>query len=416
MRILTSLAFLALFAPLVAGAQVVDVRPTLETQPGVLATGTQAVDVGLWINPLNSGQSLLLVADTSSGVVTFTLEGSELQLVADGVVSGVDVQEGTNVAGAVQPLVMTANRTLNGLVPYVINPSTRVMTRVDPTQVLRATSFAPESVTLYRSAISGRLHAFTGNNAGAAPAVVQLELSATADGGISGTEVRRISLDSPAAGLVADDEQGFVFIAERNNGISRIDAEPDAGTGRTFIAGVTSGLLATPVGGVALYRAAGTSGYLVVANTSADTFVVFDRQPPHAPRGSFRVVQDGGIDAVTGPRSLELTSLPLGTLFPQGLLIAHDATNAPVENYKLVSWPSVANAFTPPLVIAADGGTDGGTSDGGRDGGTTGIPGPGPSPTLPDDPSGGCNCSVASVPGIVLVTLLGLALGRRRRS
>jgi len=416
MRILMSLILFALLAPLAAGAQVVEVRPTLETQPGVLATGTQAVDVGLWINPLNPAQSLLLVADTSSGLVTFTLEGSEFQLIAtEGVVSGVDVKEGIRVAGAVQPLVVTANRTLNGLIPYVIDPQSRVVTRVDPNQVVRATSFSHESVTLYRSAGSGRLYAFTGNTSGAAPAVVQMELNVNQDGGVSGTEVRRIPLDSPATGLVADDEQGFVFIAERNHGISRIPAQPDTGTGRTFVVSVTGGLLGTPVGGVALYRAGGSEGYLVVANTSADTFLLFNRQPPHAPVGSFRLGQDGGIDAVTGPRSLELTSRGLGPLFPEGLLIAHDDVNAPVENYKLTSWASVANAFNPPLINVGTQ-ADGGTPDAGQDGGPISSPG-GPLPTLPlDDPSNGCNCSAASVPGIVLVTLLGLALGRRRRT
>lgn len=416
MRILMSLVLVALLAPLTARAQAVEVRPTLETQPGVLATGTQAVDVGLWVNPLNPAQSVLLVADTSSGLVTFTLEGSELQLIPDGVVSGVDVQDGILVAGVVQPLVMTANRTLNGLVPYVLNAQTRAVSRVDPTQVLRPASFSTESVTLYRSAGSGRLYAFTGNTSGAAPAVVQMELDVNPDGGMTGTEVRRIPLDSVATGLVADDEQGFLFIAERNHGISRVDAEPGAGTGRTFVVGLTGGLLTAPVGGVGLYRGAGTEGYLVVANTPADTFQLFDRRPPHAPVGNFRLGQDGGIDAVTGPRSLELASRALGPLFPQGLLIAHDDSNAPVENYKLVSWPSVANAFNPPLIIVEPG-ADGGTPDGGQDGGTTSGPGAGPLPSLPpDDPSGGCSCSTASVPGIVLVALLGLALGRRRRS
>lgn len=416
MRILMSLVVLALLAPLSARAQAVEVRPSVETRPGVLATGNQAVDVGLWINPLNPAQSVLLVADTSSGLVTFTLEGSELQLIPDGVVSGVDVQEGIFVGGALQPLVMTANRTLNGLVPYVINPQTRGVSRVDPNQVLRPTSFSPESVTLYRSAGSGRLYAFTGSIAGAAPTVVQMELTLSSDGGVSGTEVRRIPLDSAATGLVADDEQGFLFIAERNHGISRLAAEPDAGTGRTFVVGLTPGLLAAPVGGVGLYRAAGAEGYLVVANTPADTFLLFNRRPPHATVGSFRLGQDGGIDAVTGPRSLELTSRALGTLFPQGLLIAHDDSNAPVENYKLASWASVANAFNPPLLNVEDR-ADGGTADGGQDGGLTTGPGQGPVPTLPDDPSSdGCGCSATSVPGIVLVALVGLALGRRRRS
>jgi 3-phytase len=415
MRPLFSFVLLALLAPFVAWAQAVSVQPGGETQPSTLATSAQASDVALWVHPTDRSQSLLLVAHSFSGLVSFTLDGRELQLVQEGPVFGVDVQGGVQVAGAVQQLVMTANRALQGLVPYVVDPGTRGLQRVGQ-GVLRATNFEPEAVTLYRSPSDGRVYAFAGNTVGTTPTVVQFELTFTQEGAVTGTEVRRIPLDSPATGLVADDAQGYLFIAERNQGITRVTAEPGTSTSRTLIASVASGVLVAPVGGVALYGAVGSDGYLVVANTGADGFTLYNRQAPHALVGSFQVVRSTTVDAVTDPRSVEVSALALGSLFPQGAFIAHDATNESVENYKLIPWPLVANAFSPPLQIEGAPQTDGGTStpDGGGGSGPPGGP-TGPSLPLDDPTSTACSCSSASVPGTALLALLALALRGRRR-
>jgi 3-phytase len=136
--------------------------------------------------------------------------------------------------------------------------------------------------------------------------------------------------------------------------------------------------------------------------------------------GSFRIdaTTSGDIDEVTGTRSIEATSVPLGTAFPGGLVAVHDALNAPAQNHKLVSWSNVANAFSPPLRINGQAGTpDGGTTDGGADGGSTPGGGnlPGGGGTI-DPEDSGCSCAAASVPGTILIVLVGLALrGRRRR-
>jgi 3-phytase len=122
---------------------------------------------------------------------------------------------------------------------------------------------------------------------------------------------------------------------------------------------------------------------------------------------------------VTGPTTVEATSLSLGPNFPAGLVAVHDAVNSPMQNDKLVSWTDVASAFSPALQTSqADGGTDGGTSDAGTDGGTDGGTGggtlPGSGQTFPPEDSG-CGCAVASVPGALLFVVAGLALRSRRR-
>ncbi|MBN1203647.1 MAG: phytase [Myxococcaceae bacterium] len=415
MRIHTPLVLLVLLAGLPVGAQPVSVLPAGETQP-VVRGGNATQDVALWPNSADAGQSLLFVADSAVGLSVFRLDGTEQQaLLSDGVAYGVDVRAGFALPGGNTPLVVVANGTLQALTAYVVDPLSLGLRRVD-VGTLDVANFSPRTVTLYRSAASGTLYAFMSDTTGT---MQQLELRSLQDGGVDGLPVRSFEVGSAVSGAVADDQQGFLFVAEQNQGIWRYSAEPDAGTMRTSVGTATAPLTA-PLGGLALQAFSDGQGYLLAASAGGDQIVVYGRRPPHSSMGTFRVDQDGGLDAVTGPSSIEASSLALGPDFPAGLVAVQDAINETVSNHKLVSWVAVASAFSPPLQVGVDGGAspDGGapdagaTADAGGDGGTGYLPGMGPSVPTEDN---GCGCGAASVPGALLLVLAGLALRGRRR-
>ena len=410
MRIQTCFVLSVLLMGLSAGAQPASVVPSVETQP-VVRGGNALQDVAFWVNSGTPGQSLLLVADSAVGLISFGLNGEEKQaLLSDGVAVGVDVRDGFTLPGGTAPLVVVANGTAQALTAYVVDPLTLQLRRVD-TGNLTVANFSPRTVTLYRSAVNGALYAFMSNTAGT---MQQVELRPVTDGGVEGIPVRNFAVGGTVAGAVADDQQGYLFVVQQNTGIWRYDAEPGANDTRINVASAGAPLTA-PLGGVSLYSLPNGSGYLLAASAGGDQVVVFDRRPPHTSLGSFAVVRDGGIDQVDNPVTVEATSRALGPDFPAGLVAVHDAINDPMQNDKLVSWQAVANAFNPPLAggaTGADGGMDGGT-DGGRDGGGGTVGGGGP--TFPVEPDSGCNCATASVPGTLLLGLAGLALLRRRR-
>jgi 3-phytase len=413
MRAQTCLVLFVLLMGLSAAAQQpVSVQPSVETQP-VVRGGTASQDVALWVNSGTPGQSLLLVADSTVGLVTFGLNGGEQQaLLSDGVAYGVDVRDGFSLPGGTATLVVVANGTVQALTAYVVDPLTLQLRRVD-TGNLTVANFSPRSVTLYRSAVNGALYAFMSNAAGT---MQQVELRPMTDGGVEGIPVRNFAVGGAVVGAVADDQQGFLFVVQQNTGIWRYNAEPGANDARTSVA--TAGApLTAPLGGVSLYPLPNGTGYLLAASAGGDQVVVYDRRPPHASLGSFAVVQDGGIDAVQAPATVEASSRVLGPNFPAGLVAVHDAINDPIQNDKLVSWLAVANAFSPPLSATSP--ADGGTADGGTDGGDGGGGGAGGGggggTTFPVEPDSGCNCAAASVPGTLLFVLAGLALLRRRR-
>lgn len=411
MRVHTRLVLPMLFVGLAATAQPATVQPTVETQP-VPRGGTPTQDTALWVNSGAPAQSLLLVADSTVGLISFGLNGGERQaLLADGVTYGVDVRDGFTLPGGTAPLVVVANGTLQALAAYVVDPLSLQLRRVD-TGNLTVSNFSPRTVTLYRSAVNGVLYAFMSNTAGT---VQQVELRPGTDGGVEGVPVRSLPVGGTVVGAVADDQQGYLFVVQQNTGILRFSAEPTANTNSTTVAPVGAPLTA-PLGGVSLYSMPDGTGYLLAASADGDQVVVYDRRPPHAALGSFALVQDGGIDRVDNPSLVEATSRYLGPDFPGGLVAVHDAFNDPIQNDKLVPWASVANAFTPALQVNPAP-TDGGVTDGGTDGGSNGGGGGGGGggTSFPVEPESGCGCATASVPGTLLLGLAGLALLRRRR-
>ncbi|RYZ45419.1 MAG: phytase [Myxococcaceae bacterium] len=422
MRSASLSALTALCVSTVAGAQTppVPVTYSSQTRPGARSAGT-VDDVALWVNPSNPAASRLLTSDRNNGLFAYTLDGTEVQTLTEGTSSSVDVVYGFPVGdGVTQALVVSANPTLSGLVPYVPDSAPDAgggLSRLSPTAAPLDVGTSYGMVRLFRAA-DGTFQAFGGLAGGG---LRQLVLTPT-DGGVTATPVRDIPTGF-VTGLAVDPSQRAVYVAQQGQGLYRYGSDVDAGIEGQQVVPLGDGGLSS-VGRLTLYASSGVDGYLVVSDPNASTFVVFDRRTLGRV-GAFQGVQDGGTDGVDQSRGVVAYPGALGAAFPEGLFVAHDALSGSTlgDNLKLTSWGSVARAFTPPLAIAqqVDGGMggDGGTGDGGtaQDGGGGGvvIPGPGNPGGSGDSPDGGCGCSSTSVPAVAMLGLLGMALRSRRR-
>ncbi|WNG49304.1 phytase [Archangium minus] len=414
------LAVLLTGVPVLA-QQALQVQPTLETEQ-VLGTGPVVQGAALWRHPTDPLNSLLLVADNQTGILLYRLNGGLLAQLSEGVALGVDVQEGVSVAGIAQPLVLVANPTLQALVPYIIDPTTLEVRRATGLAPIVAQGFSPSTVALYVSPTTGRTYAFAGSTTGA---LVQFELAPQSDGSTAVSLVRNLDVGGAVVSLAVDDAQRTLYVVEQNTGIWQYGAEPGDADNRVSVDVVTGGGLVQPLGGVALYTASGVQGYLLAVSGGENAVRIYERQPnAHTFRGSFSLVQDGGIDAVERPRHVVVTNRSLGNLFPLGMVAVHDSSNGAVnENFKLVPWPAIATGFPTPLVTDTGPGTtpDAGTPDGGLDGGSSepgsNVPPPvnGESPPGYNEDGPNCACASASVPGVVLLVLAGVLLRSRRR-
>ncbi|MFI1284219.1 phytase [Streptomyces sp. NPDC020858] len=158
-------------------------------------------------------------------------------------------------------------------------------------------------------------------------------------------------------GMVVDPDTGDLYAGQEDVGIWKLDAdlrsparliekvrsfgvpgtwnpqteECDAGTDPGFGGRHVS----ADVEGLTIWRDPrhpGRGGYLLASSQGDDTFAVFDRRNGNAYVRGFRVATGTGPGAPDGSEESDgaaVTSAPLGTKFPNGLLVVQDGANTP---------------------------------------------------------------------------------------
>ncbi|NDJ78625.1 MAG: phytase [Chloroflexi bacterium] len=326
---------------------VANVTALVETEPVAAATDA-ADDPAIWVHPTDPALSLVIGTDKRNGLIVYNLDGQIIQTLNIGRVNNVDVRNGFMLNDETVSLVTATNRTDNSLVIYAVDDETRQMVDVAAEPVISAVQEV-YGLCMYVSPVDGTFYSFV--NSSGTGEVEQYAL--TAQGDLVAAElVRTFVVGSQTEGCVADDEAGMLFIGEEEVGIWKYDAEPGRGEERTMIDSVgEDGNLTADVEGMALYMGMDGAGYLVVSSQGSSEFVLYERGGENAYVGTFSIVQTDTVDGVSGTDGLDVTSAPLGELFPDGLLVVQDDLNInPVstQNFKLISWADVAAALELP--------------------------------------------------------------------
>jgi 3-phytase len=318
---------------------------TAETDP-VPSSGDAADDPAIWIHPTDPSLSLVIGTDKDSGLGVYDLSGNELQFLADGQLNNVDLRYGFPVGDQLVDLVTAGDRASDTVAVYRIDPQNRALESVDSFPV----GIGIYGSCMYRSPLDGQHYVFVTSEGGE---VEQWQVSDNGAGGIEANLVRAFDVGSQSEGCVADDETRYLYIAEEAEGIWKYGAEPGAGSARSLVDSTgPGGHLEADVEGLAIYYASGGEGYLLASSQGSDEFIVYDRQGDNPYVMTFEIVSGNGIDQVTGTDGIEVSSAPLGLLFPQGLFVAQDTNNDDGnQNFKLVPWETIAYSVTPPLLI-----------------------------------------------------------------
>jgi 3-phytase len=126
----------------------------------------------------------------------------------------------------------------------------------------------------------------------------------------------------------------------------QVAAEPEADAARTAVDLIEPrGSLHDEVKGVAVYRRAGRTPYLIAADAGDGSYNLYALSGERV--GSFRIggnIEVGDVEGVTA------VSAPLGSAFPDGALVIADED---AGDYKLVSWSDVAQSLALPATTEA---------------------------------------------------------------
>ncbi len=314
-----------------------------------------ADDVAVWVNESDPEASLIVATNKLRGLLVYGLDGAVVSTNDVGRVNNVDLRDGVNVGGEEAIVVAATNRTTATIDVLALDPDSGDLTPLLDVPISPDFDEDPYGLCLYRSGAGGDLYVFANDQGGA---VEQWRLDSKG-AGMTGTRVRSWAVGSQTEGCVADDAVGWLFIGEEEVGIWRYGAEPDAPTERVAVdrvglGGPEGGRLASHVEGLSIYAPPGRGpgeGFLVASSQGNHTYVVYDRAPPHAYRGTFRVGGAGAVDGAEDTDGLQVVSAPLGPRYPMGLLVVQDGINlAPDaeeanQNFKLVSWQDVLDAL-----------------------------------------------------------------------
>ena len=321
------------------GPSLPQVMPVAETTP-VATGGDAADDPAIWINPQNAKDSRILGTNKKSGLAVYNLNGQQLQFLPAGRVNNVDVRQGFILNNQATDIAAASQRDRQAISLFAISPdSGRVMaageiaTSLDNVYGLCMYMNLSQQVYVFINDEDGRFQQYRIDNG---------------QNGWQGELVREFAVGSQPEGCVADDVQGMLYLGEENRAVWKIPAEPESTSEPGLMVEVSDTLVAD-IEGMGLYRTE-KSTLLIVSSQGNDSYVVYDTKAPYRTLGRFRVSMnaEAGIDGASETDGLEVTSTPLGSRFPQGLLVVQDGRNvmpAENQNFKLVSWEDVAARF-----------------------------------------------------------------------
>jgi len=353
------------------------VVPTVETTH-VQHSGDAADDAAIWINPSDPAESTIIGTDKQGGMAVYDLAGTQLQYktlsyrdqtAVDRLATfnNVDLRAGFPLADQTAALVAASDRTkyyttsdktqyFRRIVFYSVDSTTGTLT--DSVGEIRL-DFEPYGLCMYHSQKSGKFYVFVTSRDDVGPLVEQWELSDNGSGQVSANRVRSFGLGSQTEGCVADDELGYLYLAEEDVGIWKYHAEPDKGSDRTLIdwtgryaaeKGFPNGHLDADVEGLTIAYGPNGTGHLIASsqgrdstsNLWKDSYVVYRREGNNTYARTFRVKDGNGIDGTTDTDGIDVSTASLGSSYPSGVFIAQDGVNttasgtAENQNFKLV--------------------------------------------------------------------------------
>mgnify|MGYP001549631721 CR=1 FL=1 len=398
-----------LFAAALMQAQVPVIKAVAETTP-IPAGKESSDDVAIWLNPKNPDQSRIIGVSKNkkkrggqSGVGLYRMDGTEMQFILHDRLNNVDLRYNFPYKGGHIDIVAASNRDKRAITLLSVNEN-----RLELLADVKLTNAKGQHIVeepygfclSLDKKVEHKLYAFSPMKNGLIYQHQIIEeagllkakflriidsskyLSREVDQHLIAVTVKETIYEEvlPKAalvaevieeleerfqleGCVADDELGFLYYGMENLGVWKIRIDPrfrqkailiarvakaksEPGA-RDFAPGVPR--LVNDIEGLAMHYGPSGKGALLVSIQGLDEYAFLDRNT-HEYLGSFKL-RLSDKDPVTETDGLDLLSSPVGSSFPEGVLVVHDHhnTNDAGEllngNYKIVSLKSVLEHF-----------------------------------------------------------------------
>ncbi|MDA3952125.1 MAG: phytase [Bacteroidales bacterium] len=307
------------------------------SEPGIDA----ADDPAIWINKENPEKSLILGTNKKGGIHVYDMSGKELQYIESGCINNIDLRDDFIYNGQNVVIVAGSHCTQNSISLFYIDKSTNLLS--DSILNIKSSVELIYGLCMYKSDITNKYYVFVNGEMGE---VEQWELSSN-NNKLKADLVRDFKVSSRPEGMVADDKDAILYIGVEEEGILKVNAEPEYEFSTNWVAGsnpTDRSLVSSDIEGLAIYKNDNVS-YLIASSQGNFSYAIFEIGEPDKYLFSF-IIKDGKLDGVEETDGLEVVNFPINDNFPKGMLVVQDGYNfsndtLKNQNFKYISWEKI---------------------------------------------------------------------------
>lgn len=297
-------------------------KPTIVTQ----ALPHDTDDPAIWINPNDATKSIIIGTDkdTDGGLYAFNLNG---KIIAKSEVlrrpNNVDIAYGLVIDGKKVDFAVTTERENNKIRIFSL-PDLKPIDNGGISVFDGELQRDPMGVALYTRPSDNAIFAIVGRKSGPSETYLwQYQLTDVGNGKVGANVVRKFgnfSGKKEIEAIAVDNELGVVYYCDEQFGIRKYKANPVLND-NTELALFGQNDFKSDNEGIAIYKATATTGYILVSNQQANTFMVYPREGASGNANEYPLLAEVPTSTIECDGA-DVTSLNLGGAFRNGMFVA----------------------------------------------------------------------------------------------
>jgi 3-phytase len=298
------------------------VKPAIVTQ----ALPHDTDDPAIWINPNDVSKSIIIGTDkdTDGGLYAFDLNG---KIIAKSEVlkrpNNVDIAYGLVIDGKKVDVAVTTERENNKIRIFSL-PDLKPIDNGGISVFEGELERDPMGIALYTRSSDKAIFAIVGRKSGPADNYLwQYQLTDAGNGIVGVNLVRKFGKYSgkkEIEAIAVDNELGVLYYCDEQFGIRKYKADP-ALNDNLELALFGQNEFKSDNEGIAIYKKSATTGYILVSNQQANTFMVYPREGANGNANQYPLLAEIPTSTIECDGA-DVTSLNLGGFFQKGMFIA----------------------------------------------------------------------------------------------
>ncbi len=297
------------------------IKPVVITQP----TPHDTDDPAIWIDPTDPTKSLVIGTDKDSdgALFLYDLDGKIIKKsIPLQRPNNVDIAYGLTLGGKKVDIAVTTERETNKIRIFSL-PDLEPIDNGGISVFDGESERGPMGLSLYTRPSDQAIFAVVGRKSGPSGTYLWQYLLSDKNGAVNGQVVRKFGSFSgkkEIEAIAVDNELGYIYYSDEQAGIKKYLADP-AANNNSELAFFGKMDFESDHEGIAIYKKTPTTGYILVSNQQANTFMVYPREGANGNPNNYPLLAEIPISTIECDGA-DVTQVNLGPKFPNGMFVA----------------------------------------------------------------------------------------------